>query len=464
MKNSFHVGSIDNSLLIVIVVIITVVLQVLDKTFGNTFTVSLGNIFPQADLMVFGVMVLISITIQVVLIKKTRESVKVERSKSRLGQSVLVIANLLQYSAAGILVIILFEALFTSQYNVDLVEAVVGINLITSSVLLAILSSRFVRTCRNSPSKVVLAYMVAIAILSLNGIITFIYVDNFLQGKPDYITSYFNPWLSYSPTASPDLVFAYQLMGIMSFLSLWIATIFLTSHYASKSKKIKYWTIVSIPLVYFASLYLIPFLDRLDLLEQLGVEDNPMYVYVYNFFLNTVRTAGGIMFGVAFFVLSRTIMHVQLKKSIIMAGIGLILLFGASASSLIIMTSYPPWGVISTTFLITGSYSLIVGLDSSAFYIATDSSLRRIIAKSPQKEYDILKSLGSTEVQHIVASKVEGISKEVYDQIQYDNLFAISSEPTNVQEYIDEVFREAWKVDPDLLQKAKDKLPRKDQG
>ena len=273
--------------------------------------------------MVFGLMVLISITIQFVLIKKTRESVKVEKSKSRLGKSVLVIANLLQYSASGILVIILFQAIFTSQYNVDLLETVVGINLITSSVLLAILSSRFIHTYRNSPSKVVLAYTVAIAILSLSGIITFIYVDNFLQGKPDYITSDFNPFTSYSPTASPDLVFAYQSIGIISFVSLWIATIFLTYHYASKSRRIKYWTIVSIPLVYFASLYIIPYLEHLDLLGMLGVEDNPMYAYTYNFFLNTVRTAGGIMFGVAFFVLSRNILHTQLKKSIIMTGIGL---------------------------------------------------------------------------------------------------------------------------------------------
>ena len=404
-------------------------------------------------------MVLISITIQVVLIKRTRESVKVERSKSRLGQSVLVIANLLQYSASGILVIILLEAIFTSQYNVDLLEAVVGINLITSSVLLAILSSRLVRTYRNFPSKVVLAYMVAIAILSLSGIITFIYVDNFLQGKPDYITSDFNPFSSYSPTASPELVSAYQLMGIMSFVSVWIATIFLTSHYASKSKKIKYWTIVSIPLVYFASLYIIPFLEHLDLLGQLGIEDNPMYAYVYNFFLNTVRTAGGIMFGVAFFVLSRTIIHVQLKKSIIMTGIGLIILFGANASSLIIMTPYPPWGIISTTFLITGSYSLIVGLDSAAFYIATDSSLRRIIAKSPQKEYDFLKSLGRTEAERIVTNKVENISKQVYNKIQYDNLFTISSEPSNVREYINEVLGELWRINPGILRKEKGKTP-----
>ena len=337
MKHPFHASSIGNSLLIVIVAIIAVILQVLDKTFGNTFTISLGNIFPHADLVTFGLMVLISITIQFILIKKTRGSVKVERSKSRLGKTVLVIAILLQYSASGILAIILFEAIFTSEYNVNLLETVVGINLITSSVLLAILSSRFVRIYRNSSSKVVLAYALAIGVLSLSGIITFIYVDNFLQGKPDYITSEYNPWTSYSPTASPDLVSAYQSIGIISFVSLWIATVFLTSHYASKSKKIKYWAIVSIPLVYFTSLYFISFLEQLDLLGVLGVEENPMYAYIYNFLLNTVRTAGGIMFGIAFFVLSRNIIHIQLRKSIIMTGIGFILLFGANSSSLIIM-------------------------------------------------------------------------------------------------------------------------------
>ena len=241
----------------------------------------------------------------------------------------------------------------------------------------------------------------------------------------------------YSPRVPPDLVTVYQLIGIVSFVTLWIATVFMTNHYAAKSKKIKYWTIVSIPLVFFLSQYLISLLERSDLLSQLGIENSPMYSYMYNLFLNTVRTAGGIMFGFSFFILSKTIRHAQLKKSIMMAGIGLILLFGANASSLIIMTPYPPWGVLSMTFLIIGSYSLIIGLDSAGLYIATDSSLRRIIAKSPQKDFDILKSLGHVKTQDIVTNKIDNISKQVYNEIRYDNLFTIASEPANVREYID---------------------------
>jgi len=160
------------------------------------------------------------------------------------------------------------------------------------------------------------------------------------------------------------------------------------------------------------------------------------------------------MFGVAFFMLSRTIVHDQLKKSIVTVGAGLVLLLGSNASSLIIMGLYPPWGVISTTFSIIGSYLLIVGLDSAAFYLVTDSSLRRIIAKSPQKGHDILRSIGYSETQDIVTSKVKDVSKEVYNEIELDNLFYISSEPTNVQDYINEVLKEIKRGDRTLFGKA----------
>jgi hypothetical protein len=72
--------------------------------------------------------------------------------------------------------------------------------------------------------------------------------------------------------------------------------------------------------------------------------------------------------------------------------------------------------------------------------------------------------LGRNEAENIVTDKVNSISKQVYNKIQYDNLFAISSEPSNVQEYIKEVMREAWKIDPGLFRNAKDKLSNGNHG
>jgi hypothetical protein len=84
--------------------------------------------------------------------------------------------------------------------------------------------------------------------------------------------------------------------------------------------------------------------------------------------------------------------------------------------------------------------------------------LRRIIARSPQKEHDILKSLGYSATENFVASRIKEFSKQVYDETEFDNLFYISSEPTNVQEYIYEVLTEVRRGDRNLLQKGKDKL------
>ena len=50
----------------------------------------------------------------------------------------------------------------------------------------------------------------------------------------------------------------------------------------------------------------------------------------------------------------------------------------------------------------------------------------------------------------------------MYKEIQNENLFTISSEPTNVQGYINEVLGEVWHIDPVLLQKTRDKVPSED--
>jgi hypothetical protein len=446
-----------NMSFVVVISIISVIIQVMDRSFGNTVILSLQNLFPRADVLVFGLLIIISIAMQSVLIKYTSRSAKIEGNRSRLGRILFVVTVLLQYSVIGILITILFQIVFRSEYNVYLLETVAGINLITSSILLAILSSRFIRAFMNVSSKVVLAYSVGIAALSLSGIITFIYIDSFLQRKPDYITSLYNPWTSYAPTTVSQIFSAYQLIGIISFVTLWIATVFLTNHYASRTKT-KYWIMVSIPIIYFASIYLITYLEHLHLLELLRISDNPVYGYVYNLFLNTVKTAGGIMFGFAFFAISRKISHVQLKQSINMAGIGLILLFGANASSLIIMTPYPPWGIISISFMIVGAYFIVIGLDSAGLYLATDSSLRKIIQISPLKDYDILKSLGQAKVQDAVLSRVQHVSKQVIDELESNNLVRTSLEPVDIRQYIQEVIREKTTIDLSLSQKQKDRV------
>jgi hypothetical protein len=61
------------------------------------------------------------------------------------------------------------------------------------------------------------------------------------------------------------------------------------------------------------------------------------------------------------------------------------------------------------------------------------------------------------KTQDIVTNKIDNISKQVYNEIQSDNLFTIASEPANIREYIDDVLIHTWEMNQDLLQKRKDR-------
>jgi len=115
-------------------------------------------------------------------------------------------------------------------------------------------------------------------------------------------------------------------------------------------------------------------------------------------------------------------------------------------------------GIISITFMIVGAYFIVIGLDSAGLYLATASSLRKIIQISPLKDYDILKSLGQAKVQNAVLSRVQHISKQVIDELESNNLVRTSLEPVDIRQYIQEVIREKTTIDLSLSQKQKDRV------
>ena len=55
-----------------------------------------------------------------------------------------------------------------------------------------------------------------------------------------------------------------------------------------------------------------------------------------------------------------------------------------------------------------------------------------------------------------MTSKVKNFSKKIYRKIEFDNLFTISSEPTNIQEYINKVLMEVRRGERTLFRKGKD--------
>ena len=147
-------------------------------------------------------------------------------------------------------------------------------------------------------------YAFAIIALCVQLICAFFYVEDNLNNKPVYITPERNPWTSFFVTPLLDkLLSIYNISKTISFIAIWIASVLLTKSYAQKTNRIKYWTIVSIPVIYILFQYTFVILNQMGALSSLMMAKGSIFPYFYNFALYTVNIGTGIFIGVSFFML-----------------------------------------------------------------------------------------------------------------------------------------------------------------
>jgi hypothetical protein len=90
-----------------------------------------------------------------------------------------------------------------------------------------------------------------------------------------------------------------------------------------------------------------------------------------------IKPIGGIMFGIAFWNISRTVSFEKtLRDYMIISGYGFLLLFSANQSTSLVLGPYPPFGTITITILIIGAYLIMIGIYKSATLDSTNIYLR----------------------------------------------------------------------------------------
>ena len=203
-----------------------------------------------------------------------------------------------QYALVSILVFTILQMLFMSSYHVIVLRATIFISYGLSFILLALLAKRFFSWFKLNHNLVVLAYALAITMISINAAITIIYTNT--QLNENIQQDYIRPVRSLTGSfTNADVIYGsvYVIASVLSFILTWIATVLLLRHYSRKLGMIKYWIIVSIPLAYFLSqfqsLFLYSFAD-------LRLSNPVLFGIIYNLIFSISKPAGGVLFGIAF--------------------------------------------------------------------------------------------------------------------------------------------------------------------
>ncbi|HYZ51214.1 MAG TPA: hypothetical protein VE593_10030, partial [Nitrososphaeraceae archaeon] len=308
----------------------------------------------------------------------------------------------------ALLVAVILQMIIISAYNIAIVAAAVTISYGLALVMTGLLALRFFSWFRSTRNAVVLAYTSAAAALSINAGFTLAYVIQTLQNVPAVVRPHIGHMSGFT-TYDAVLNSGYLITSIVSFLITWIATILLLHHHSKKLGVVKYWILVTIPLVYFLSQFQPIFLDLFSAYRM----SNPiLFDVLYAIIFNLSKPVGGILFGIAFWIAARKIDHKAVKSYLSISGYGLLLFFASNQATVLINSPYPPFGMAATSFVGLSSYLIFIGIYSSATSVAQDMKLRQLIKKSAIEESKLLISIGSAQIEQEIERRAVKVAKE----------------------------------------------------
>ena len=128
----------------------------------------------------------------------------------------------------------------------------------------------------------------------------------------------------------------------------------------------------------------------------------------------------GIIFGAAFLSVARTLRKDSLlRKHMIIAAYGFVI-FYIAGSATAAQAAYPPFGLVSISFIGLSCYLIYVGLYSSAVTVSQDTSLRLSIKKSLTEQAKFLHGMGTAHWEQELQSTVLKIAKKNLDDMSQE--------------------------------------------
>jgi len=357
------------------------------------------------------------------------------------------VISIIQYIITAIIILVILQMVFYSQYSNAAITAVMIISYATATVMMGLLAYLFFRwfnqNRRSGGGLTVFLYGLSSAALLLNTMIgiALLYTLSIHKGL---ITGPRSATLTMNVSGPIDSTLndLYIATSILGFILMWSATAILLRSHSRNLGKPRYWFSVSIPLVYFVSQFLTLFLDQLAPILAL-------YPVLFTFLFIFSKPLGGILFGAAFYSIARsgtttttTAYHANIVRDyMILAAYGVVLFF-VSSQNTIAQATYPPFGVIAASFVGLSAYMMFLGLYSSAISVSQDAKLRQIIRRAITQEAKFLESIGRAQMEQELQKKVLTIAKKNSDSMIEETGVQPSLSENDIKLYLEEVMKE----------------------
>jgi hypothetical protein len=387
---------------------------------------------------------------QLLILKFIREKSRRIQSKEQLHlDKIHTFVAIIQFAITAILVLIILQMVTVSRYNNGMIIAATTMSYVLSIFLMGTLAKRFFSWYSSNRSRVVILYAISSTLIAANALLTLILVDIILLQQPSEARPHAGP---VSPTSSlfftsisltSILNHAYVITTLASYISFWFSTALLLYHYSRRLGRTKYWISLSIPLLFFISQFM-PFF--VDLFSSFRQSEPILFSLLYTMIFTLSKPVGGILFGVAFWIIARSLPRKSIVRDyFIISAFGIVLLFTSNQAIILVSFTYPPFGLVTVSFLGISSYLILVGIYSAAISVSQDVSLRKTIRKHTLSEVKLLESIGTAQVQQEIERKVMTFTRKTRDSMVEETGIAPSLNDPDIKKYLEEVISEVRK-------------------
>jgi hypothetical protein len=380
------------------------------------------------------------------IMEYVKKSSKDLKTKGRLSFSIIhKIVKTTQYPLVGLLVTVAIQMILFSMYNSRLLIFSIWISYIPAICMLGLLAQRFFHWYTANRNAAVLTYGLSATLIGIAAAISLGLSTLLSIGAPVDIGQIVGLTEASMPYNIVPLNNAYLISSVLAFILTWIATVLVLRHHSRTLGLIKYWILVSIPLVYFLTQFQ-PLL--LPLFSSYSAAEPFTFATVYTIVFSASKPVGGILFAVAFWSVAKTLSNKQLRNYMIIAGYGLALIFSSEQAILLVNRIYPPFGLATTSFLGLASYLVLVGIYSSAISVSEDSKLRQSIRSLALRETKFLDSIGMAQMEQQIQKRVIEIAKRNQGNMAEETGIQSSVTEEDMKAYLEQVINEIKKYRP----------------
>lgn len=436
--------TIDSSRLFVAASIILISVLLIDGSLASIYAFIDSIAGPDEQYCIFIIIATTFVIGQYFILAVARNRVGRIKSPLTLPRIIHNINTLSSYFLSVILIVIIFEMFIESSYNTILLLLVLVVSYGLSCIALGLLAYRFFLWFKSRGSLNVLLYGISASVFVISNTLMMTFVSYVTPQVGDMIQPHGHLIMYFNNPGSPEYFMYNGYVGcsILSFILFWASTALILRHYSKRLGSIKYWILVSIPLVYFLSQFFAVFLS---LFTSLMVQNPLVYGIILAVTFSISKSVGGILFGIAFWVMAKKTNQIATITDFLkIAAVGFMLLYVSERAVSLTSAPYPPFGLVSVATVGLASYLIMIALYYSAISLSNEMRTRKIILDSALQEFSLLRNIGFAQNEKEIENMVDKVVRKHSALIETKAAEIIS--PEEIKVYTTEVLNEVKKL------------------